>query len=268
MARQRTGRVAAGALHAGALPDPAVALRGLRRAGVVAMACARRIISTGGALPEVGGDACLSFDPPDTAAFATCLERIAGDRTRRGRRAGCARTAVPRQFDLARARRGDLPRTAGMTPVAHRPPNVPCAPARAARARCAATAADECAAPHPRAAGDHLAGRWRRVARGAARAAPGRASLRRRAGVRARLPSRRLLDIAHTVLRWQRGPARSRSAAARSTCGSCCATGATTSCTRTVHSPGRWRARWHGLPGCRTSCSPCTRSPRTGCSRH
>lgn len=47
---------------------------------VEAMACGTpSVISTAAALPEVAGDACLSFDPLDVAAFADCLARIVDD---------------------------------------------------------------------------------------------------------------------------------------------------------------------------------------------
>jgi glycosyltransferase involved in cell wall biosynthesis len=50
---------------------------------VEAMACGTpSVVSTGGALPEVGGDACLSFEPADVPAFAACLALIIDDDAR------------------------------------------------------------------------------------------------------------------------------------------------------------------------------------------
>jgi len=47
---------------------------------VEAMACGTpSVVSTGGSLPEVGGDACLTFDPLDVPGLTGCLARIIED---------------------------------------------------------------------------------------------------------------------------------------------------------------------------------------------
>ncbi|MEX2195784.1 MAG: glycosyltransferase family 1 protein [Thermoleophilaceae bacterium] len=105
--------------HLGFLPAPAVpALYRRARAMVFpsryegfgsppleAMACGCPVAaSRGGSLPEVCGDAALSFDADDTEAIAAAIERVTGDEAMRKR----LRTAGMRQaqrFDWARAAR-------------------------------------------------------------------------------------------------------------------------------------------------------------------
>ncbi len=66
---------------------------------VEAMACGTPcVVSTGGALPEVGGDACLSFEPSDEAACAACLARLIDDDALHADLSARARRRAP-EFD-------------------------------------------------------------------------------------------------------------------------------------------------------------------------
>jgi len=43
------------------------------------------VLSTGGSLPEIGGDAAVYFDPYDEVSMRNCIEDVLSDETKRDR---------------------------------------------------------------------------------------------------------------------------------------------------------------------------------------